>query len=43
MLFESDIPFHKPMIRFDLFMMKIQEEIQEAFEDFQQGRMGLIR
>ena len=43
MLFESDIPFQKPVIRFDLFMMKIQEAIQQAFQDFQSGRKGLIR
>ena len=43
MLLVSDIPFHKPVIRFGLFMMKIQEAIQQAFQDFQQGRMGLIR
>ena len=43
MPFESDIPFHKPMIRFDHIMMKIQEEIKQAFQDFQPGRMELIR
>ena len=43
MLFESDIPFQKPVIRFDLLMMKIQEAIQQAFQDFQSGRKGLIR
>jgi Pirin-related protein len=43
MLFESEIPFHKPVIRFGLFMMKIQEAIQQAFQDFQPGRMGIIR
>ena len=43
MLFESDIPFQKPVIRFDLFMMKIQEAIQQAFQDFQPGRIGIIR
>ena len=43
MLFGSDIPFQKPVIRFDLFMMKIQEAIQQAFQDFQSGRKGLIR
>ena len=42
MLFESDIPFHKPVIRFDLFMMKIQEAIQQALQNFQSGRKGLI-
>jgi len=43
MLFESDIPFHKPEIRFDHFMMKIQEAILQIFQDFQPGRMGMIR
>ena len=43
MPFESDIPFYKPMIRFDHFMMKIQEAIQQAFQDFQSGRMGTTR
>ena len=43
MLFVSDIPFHKPVIRFDHFMMKIQEAILQIFQDFQLGRMGIIR
>ena len=43
MPFESDIHFHKPVIRFDHFMMKIQEAIQQTFQDFQQGIMGIIR
>ena len=43
MPFESDITFHKSMIRFDHFMMKIQESIQQTFQDFQPGRMGIIR
>ena len=43
MLFESDIPFHKPVIRFDHFMMMIQEAILQIFQDFQSGRKGLIR
>ena len=43
MLFESDIPFQKPVIRFDHFMMKIQEAILQIFQDFQLGRMGIIR
>ena len=43
MLLLPDIPFHKPVIRFDHFMMKIQEEIQQVFQDYQQGRMGIIR
>ena len=43
MLFVSDLPFNKPVIRFDHFMMKIQESIQQAFQDFQPGRMGTIR
>ena len=43
MLFESDIPFQKPVIRFDHFMMMIQEAILQIFQDFQPGRMGTIR
>ena len=43
MPFESDIPFQKPMIRFGLFMMNTQEEIQQTFQNFQSGRMGTIR
>ena len=38
----SDMAFLKPVIRFGLFMIKIQEEIQQAFQDFQSGTMGLI-
>jgi len=43
MLLVSDMAFHKPVIRFGLFMMKIQETFQQAFQNFQPGRMGLIR
>ena len=43
MLFKSDMAFHKPVIRFDHFMMKIQETFQQAFQNFQPGRKGLIR
>jgi len=43
MLFVSDIPFHKPVILFDHFMMKIQEAIKQIFQDYQPGRMGTIR
>jgi len=43
MLLLTGMLSHKLMIRFGLFMMKIQEAIQQAFQDFQQGRMGLIR
>jgi redox-sensitive bicupin YhaK (pirin superfamily) len=43
MLLGSGMAFHKPVIRFDHFMMKIQESIQQAFQDFQPGRMGTIR
>jgi len=43
MLLLSGIPFHDSLIGFGLFMMKIQEAIQQAFQDFQPGRMGLIR
>ena len=43
MLLGSDMAFHKPVIRFGLFMMNTQEEIQQASQDIQPGRMGLIR
>jgi len=43
MLLGSGMTFHKPFNRFVLFMMKIQEAIQQAFKDFQSGRKGLIR
>ncbi len=43
MLLVSDIPFHKPVICFDHFMMRIQEAILQIFQDFQPGRKGLIR
>ncbi len=40
MLLVSDMAFQKPVIRYGLLMMKIQEAIQQ---DFQPGRMGIIR
>ena len=43
MLLVSDMAFHKPVNLYGLFMMKIQEEIQQASQDIQPGRMGLIR
>ena len=42
-LLGSGMAFHKLVISFDHFMMKIQEAIQQAFKDFQLGRMGIIR
>ena len=43
MLLGSDMAFHKPVIRFGLFMMNTQEAIQQDFQDFQPGKMGIIR
>ena len=43
MLLISGRNFHKPMILYGPFMMNTREEIQQAFQDFQPGRMGLIR
>ena len=43
MLLGSGKAFHKPVIRFDHFMMMIQEAILQIFQDFQPGRMGTIR
>ena len=42
MLLGSDMAFHKPVICFGLFMMKIQEAIKQAIQNFQPGIMGLI-
>jgi len=42
MLLVSGRPFHKPMILYGPFMMNTQDAIQQAFQDFQSGRMGII-
>ena len=36
-------PLNEPIARYGPFVMNTPEEIREAFEDYQSGRMGSIR
>ena len=36
------VPLREPMVRYGPFVMNTRREIEEAFEDYQAGRMGMI-
>jgi redox-sensitive bicupin YhaK (pirin superfamily) len=36
------LPLNEPISRYGPFVMNTQQEIREAFEDYQSGRMGTI-
>ena len=40
--FLSGRPFNEEVARYGAFVMNTHEEIFEAFQDFQQGKMGMI-
>ena len=38
----ADRPFNEEIARYGPFVMNIREEIFEAFQDYQKGKMGMI-
>ena len=43
LLLLSGRPFNEKVARYGAFVMNTHEEIFESFQDFQQGKMGMIR
>jgi redox-sensitive bicupin YhaK (pirin superfamily) len=38
----AGVPLHEPVVRYGPFVMNTEEEIYQAIEDYQNGKMGLI-
>jgi redox-sensitive bicupin YhaK (pirin superfamily) len=38
----AGMPLHEPVVRYGPFVMNTREEIAQAIEDYQKGRMGNI-
>lgn len=42
LLLIGGVPLNEPVVRYGPFVMNTPEEIQQAIEDYRQGRMGII-
>jgi redox-sensitive bicupin YhaK (pirin superfamily) len=42
LLFLGGEPLHEPIVGYGPFVMNTPEEIREAFEDYENGKMGVI-
>ena len=39
-LFGHATPFHEPIVAYGPFVMNTQEEIQQAYRDYRDGKLG---